>query len=335
MTAGPRSRTPSSRSASRGSTRSSRRRWCELVDGLVARSRAGVGRLPRSAGSVPRGGSRTGTRTSRRWSSAVGPPGEPPRRAAAAAATACSWSTSAIASTNLRTVRSRSCRTRPRSACTTTATSWRRSGPALEDVCGTFAPGRVVLATGAHERFVAFAGNDRPGVMLASAAATYVERFGVLPGNARRSSPRTMRASGRRCRSGRAAPTWSDDRWRSGESPAERRGPLNASSSGADGNDGRRSAARLRRLEPEPRPVAIDRRRPPLRRAASVRPERRRSAVARGGRVRRPVTGSPGPRPSGSIAPETTRRISSTCSATRRSPTSPRRSAPVSSRSST
>ena len=41
---------------------------------------------------------------------------------------------------------------------------------------------RVVLATGAHERFVAFAGNDRPGVMLASAAATYVERFGVLPG---------------------------------------------------------------------------------------------------------------------------------------------------------
>ncbi len=42
---------------------------------------------------------------------------------------------------------------------------------------------RVVLATGAHERFVAFAGNDRPGVMLASAAATYVERFGVLPGD--------------------------------------------------------------------------------------------------------------------------------------------------------
>ena len=42
---------------------------------------------------------------------------------------------------------------------------------------------RVVLATGAHERFIAFAGNDRPGVMLASAAATYVERFGVLPGD--------------------------------------------------------------------------------------------------------------------------------------------------------
>jgi sarcosine oxidase subunit alpha len=42
---------------------------------------------------------------------------------------------------------------------------------------------RVVLATGAHERFIAFAGNDRPGVMLASAAATYVERFGVLAGD--------------------------------------------------------------------------------------------------------------------------------------------------------
>jgi sarcosine oxidase, subunit alpha len=42
---------------------------------------------------------------------------------------------------------------------------------------------RVVLATGAHERFIAFAGNDRPGLMLASAAATYLERFAVLPGD--------------------------------------------------------------------------------------------------------------------------------------------------------
>ena len=33
------------------------------------------------------------------------------------------------------------------------------------------------------ERPIAFAGNDRPGVMLASAAATYVERFGVLAGD--------------------------------------------------------------------------------------------------------------------------------------------------------
>ncbi|MGV9241900.1 ferredoxin, partial [Streptomyces nigra] len=41
---------------------------------------------------------------------------------------------------------------------------------------------RVVLATGAHERPLAFPDNDRPGVMLAAAARTYVNRYGVLPG---------------------------------------------------------------------------------------------------------------------------------------------------------
>ncbi|MEU1185489.1 sarcosine oxidase subunit delta family protein [Streptomyces sp. NPDC005820] len=41
---------------------------------------------------------------------------------------------------------------------------------------------RVVLATGAHERSLAFADNDRPGVMLASSARAYVHRHGVLPG---------------------------------------------------------------------------------------------------------------------------------------------------------
>jgi sarcosine oxidase subunit alpha len=40
---------------------------------------------------------------------------------------------------------------------------------------------RVVLATGALERPVAFAANDLPGVMLAGAVATYVERFAVCP----------------------------------------------------------------------------------------------------------------------------------------------------------
>ncbi len=40
----------------------------------------------------------------------------------------------------------------------------------------------VVLATGAHERPIAFADNDRPGVMLASSAGTYLDRFGVLAG---------------------------------------------------------------------------------------------------------------------------------------------------------
>jgi sarcosine oxidase subunit alpha len=46
----------------------------------------------------------------------------------------------------------------------------------------TIRAGRVVLATGAQERLIAFPGNDRPGVMLAGAAATYVRRFAVAPG---------------------------------------------------------------------------------------------------------------------------------------------------------
>jgi sarcosine oxidase subunit alpha len=41
---------------------------------------------------------------------------------------------------------------------------------------------QAVLATGAIERPLVFAGNDVPGVMLASAAATYVHRYAVLPG---------------------------------------------------------------------------------------------------------------------------------------------------------
>ena len=42
--------------------------------------------------------------------------------------------------------------------------------------------GRVVLATGAHERPIVFAGNDVPGVMLAEAVRVYLQRFGVLAG---------------------------------------------------------------------------------------------------------------------------------------------------------
>ena len=42
--------------------------------------------------------------------------------------------------------------------------------------------GQVVLATGAHERPIAFPDGDRPGVMLAGAAAGYATRHGVLPG---------------------------------------------------------------------------------------------------------------------------------------------------------
>ena len=41
---------------------------------------------------------------------------------------------------------------------------------------------RVVLATGAHERPLVFADNDRPGIMLASAAQLYVNHYAALPG---------------------------------------------------------------------------------------------------------------------------------------------------------
>ncbi|MCL2584214.1 MAG: 2Fe-2S iron-sulfur cluster-binding protein [Streptosporangiales bacterium] len=43
---------------------------------------------------------------------------------------------------------------------------------------------QVVVAAGAHERPVAFGGNDRPGIMLAGAARVYLRRYGVLPGRA-------------------------------------------------------------------------------------------------------------------------------------------------------
>ena len=41
----------------------------------------------------------------------------------------------------------------------------------------------VVLATGAIERPLVFPGNDRPGIMLAGAARTYVNRYGAIPGS--------------------------------------------------------------------------------------------------------------------------------------------------------
>jgi sarcosine oxidase subunit alpha len=41
---------------------------------------------------------------------------------------------------------------------------------------------RAVLAAGAHERAIAFGDNDRPGVMLASATRSYLNRFAVAPG---------------------------------------------------------------------------------------------------------------------------------------------------------
>ena len=42
---------------------------------------------------------------------------------------------------------------------------------------------KAIFATGATERPIAFGGNDRPGVMMASAIQTYVNRYAVAPGN--------------------------------------------------------------------------------------------------------------------------------------------------------
>jgi sarcosine oxidase subunit alpha len=42
--------------------------------------------------------------------------------------------------------------------------------------------GKVVLAQGAIERHLVFAGNDRPGVMLAGAARKFLNHYGVTPG---------------------------------------------------------------------------------------------------------------------------------------------------------
>jgi len=43
---------------------------------------------------------------------------------------------------------------------------------------------RSVLAAGALERHIAFRNNDRPGIMMAGAARTYLNRYGVSPGKA-------------------------------------------------------------------------------------------------------------------------------------------------------
>lgn len=40
----------------------------------------------------------------------------------------------------------------------------------------------IILATGAIERPIAFANNDRPGILLSSAISNYINQFGVLPG---------------------------------------------------------------------------------------------------------------------------------------------------------
>ena len=65
----------------------------------------------------------------------------------------------------------------------TTRSRQGRGAPGRRSRCG---PRAIVFATGAIERPLVFANNDRPGVMLASAVRTYLNRFAVRAGTARR-----------------------------------------------------------------------------------------------------------------------------------------------------
>ncbi len=153
----------------------------ELVDGLVADPRAGVGRLP-DPSEVP---SIDALHRHVHVETLIVGGGPAGRKAAVAAA---------IRGDRVMLVDERHRIDHPPDGVTvlprTTALGVYDDGyvvahersPTLERLWHVRAA-RVVLAAGAHERFIAFAGNDRPGVMLASAAAAYVERFGVLPGD--------------------------------------------------------------------------------------------------------------------------------------------------------
>jgi sarcosine oxidase subunit alpha len=153
-----------------------------LIDGLVARSRAGVGRLPPDPGSVTT--PRVGHRFVHVEVLVIG--GGASGRAAARAAS--------VDGDRVLLVDEHPVVEDPTSSgdvtVLTNATALgvyddgytvvlERPG---EDVVWHIRAGRVVLATGAIERPIAFAGNDLPGVMLAGAAETYVERYGVRPG---------------------------------------------------------------------------------------------------------------------------------------------------------
>ena len=56
------------------------------------------------------------------------------------------------------------------------------ANPSLLERTWRVRAGHVITATGAIERGLVFGNNDRPGVMLASAVQTYVNRYGVVPG---------------------------------------------------------------------------------------------------------------------------------------------------------
>ena len=80
---------------------------------------------------------------------------------------------------------------------------------------------RCVLAAGALERPLVFGGNDRPGVMLAGAVRTYLNRFAVAPG--RRAVVFTNNDDGWRARPPTSPPPASRSRPSSIRAPTRRR----------------------------------------------------------------------------------------------------------------
>ena len=186
-------RTRSSRStAGRRSEPMLRATQVELVDGLVAE-----GLRRHAAGSradaATRPATTRATRTATCWWSAAGRPGWPrprrprdrraghpgrrrPRPARSAAATGGRRGRRRTAPADVRllprTHRASGIYDHGYVGRQRRPTTWRRRRRRTRgSACGTSARGRVVLATGAHERPLVFADNDRPGIMLAGAAA--------------------------------------------------------------------------------------------------------------------------------------------------------------------
>jgi sarcosine oxidase subunit alpha len=122
---------------------------------------------------------------------------------------------------------------------------------------------QVVLATGAIERPLVFPGNDRPGVMLAGAARSFLNRYAVVPGTRAvviAACDEAYRAAIELHQAGVAIAMIGDVRARAdGDWPeaARRAGLPVQTHTTVLGTEGRLriKAARLARLDPERRPI--------------------------------------------------------------------------------
>ena len=190
--------------------------WAALYEPLIRRA-AGLGRAPtepdpdryaqryralrrarrrRGAGRDRRGASRrrsaaraSSSATSRRSPAARSSTDRPPASTARRRDAWLAWS---LSRTRRRIRACSCCRARRPSATSRTTTSGSSSGSriisrtsgagAVRERLWQLRAREVVLATGAIEQPLVFPGNDRPGIMLASAAHTYLHRYGVRAG---------------------------------------------------------------------------------------------------------------------------------------------------------